>query len=112
MSLSGRPRDGTAESTSSDWSWNPVAGCKAVSTGCIVTLLIAARHWQHPLYKSTSTGTRQARLQRNADIPAAHPTWSWPLQWCGVEALLGPGQPSLVLSSIWRICFTKNVYFD
>jgi protein gp37 len=84
-----------------DASWNPVSGCKAVSPGCknCYAAVLAARHWQRPLYRPTIDHVRGKPVFNGTltVLPPTHPTWRWPLQWCGVEEpLLGPGQPSLI----------------
>jgi protein gp37 len=84
-----------------DASWNPVAGCRPVSTGCrnCYAAEIAAKHWQHPLYAKTIDWVRgKPVFNGNWEVqPPEHQSWLWPLQWRGAdEPLLGPGQPSLI----------------
>ena len=55
-----------------DWSWNPVGGCKPVSTGCKNCYAADIAALATPAVQGNDRlGTRQARLQRNVEGPAS-----------------------------------------
>ncbi|HZP69241.1 MAG TPA: DUF5131 family protein [Pseudolabrys sp.] len=87
-----------------DNTWNPVAGCKAVSEGCLncyaatqaATLHVERRIW---LYEALTRWLRGRPIfnGRRKVLPPWHPAWRWPLTWKGdTHPNLGPGQPSLI----------------
>jgi protein gp37 len=86
-----------------DWSWNPVSGCKPISTGCrycFVPQWFRSHTWSSETVHDGVTGVRRGHAVWNGETSAlrnGHPLWTWPLTWPGVEnPALGPGQPSLI----------------
>jgi protein gp37 len=88
----------------SDATWNPVAGCSAISTGC--NLCYAARlagtqqtAHQIPIHLGTTDWVRGKPVfnAKMTALEAGHDRWTWPLDWPGApDPLLGKGKPSLI----------------
>ena len=91
--------------------WNPVGGCKPVSTECANCYAAIQAGTLHQ-----SAGTkREVRLLydgvvdkrgerywfngKPTELPRGHSSWNFPLDWPGADhPLLGDGQPSLIFA--------------
>jgi protein gp37 len=100
----------------SDATWNPVAGCSAVSTGCnscYAAKLAATQQTAHriPIYLGTTNWVR-GKPVFNAKMTAlepGHESWVWPLTWPGARyPLLGTGKPSLIFVGDMCDLFHEN----
>ena len=88
-----------------DNTWNPVAGCFAVSPGCdnCYAAKYAATQQRargDQLYQGVTDWAGGQRPVFNGTLtalPLGHPGWTWPLRWRGAEhPVIGDGGPSLI----------------
>jgi protein gp37 len=85
-----------------DETWNPVGGCTRASPGCDCCYAgQIAGTYTHPDWVhqgvTRQRGTRRIFNGRLTELPAGHPTWTWPLTWRGAQQpVLGQGQRSII----------------
>jgi protein gp37 len=98
-----------------DTTWNPVGGCKAVSTGCkncyLATWLASHTHQSETVHAGVIKRVK-GRWVFNGKLktlPDGHHAWNKPLEYPGAESpKLGTGKPSLILTAAGGDLFVEG----